>query len=77
MGSSLAVLAVLGAILLGAVSPGPSFVMVARTAIAISRRSGLATALGMGVGGLIFASAALLGLGAILTSARSSMSRSK
>jgi threonine/homoserine/homoserine lactone efflux protein len=68
MESLFAVLAVLGAVLLGAVSPGPSFVMVARTAIAISRRGGLATALGMGIGSLIFAGAALLGLHALLTS---------
>ena len=46
---------VLGAILLGAISPGPSFVLVARTAVAVSRRDALATALGMGAGGLVFA----------------------
>ena len=57
-----AAVAILGTILLGAISPGPSFVVVARTAAAASRRDGLATALGMGVGGLVFASAALLGL---------------
>jgi threonine/homoserine/homoserine lactone efflux protein len=59
--------AILAAIGLGAISPGPSFVLVARTAIAISRRDGLATALGMGIGGLVFASAALLGLHVVLT----------
>jgi threonine/homoserine/homoserine lactone efflux protein len=51
MDSSVAVLAALGAILLGAISPGPSFVLVARTAVAVSRRDALATALGMGAGG--------------------------
>jgi threonine/homoserine/homoserine lactone efflux protein len=59
--------AIFGAILIGAVSPGPSFVLVARTAIAVSRSAGMATALGMGVGGLIFAGAALLGLHVVLT----------
>jgi threonine/homoserine/homoserine lactone efflux protein len=51
---------------LGAVSPGPSFLMVARTAVARSRRDGLAAALGMGVGGVLFAIAALLGLNVVL-----------
>jgi threonine/homoserine/homoserine lactone efflux protein len=58
--------AIFGAILIGAVSPGPSFVLVARTAIAVSRSAGMATALGMGLGGLVFASAALLGLHIVL-----------
>lgn len=54
------------AIALGAVSPGPSFVMVARTAIAWSRFDGIYAALGMGIGGLVFATAALLGLHGLL-----------
>jgi threonine/homoserine/homoserine lactone efflux protein len=54
--------AIFGAILVGAMSPGPSFVLVARTSVAVSRFAGMATALGMGSGGLIFAAAALLGL---------------
>jgi threonine efflux protein len=61
-----ALLAIAGAISLGAVSPGPSFLMVARTAIARSRMDGLAAALGMGVGGVMFACAALLGLHVVL-----------
>jgi hypothetical protein len=36
--------AIFGAILIGAISPGPSFVLVARTAIAVSRSAGMATA---------------------------------
>ena len=59
--------AIFGAILIGAISPGPSFVLVARTAIAVSRSAGMATALGMGLGGLMFAGAALLGLHVVLT----------
>ncbi|WP_322979512.1 LysE family translocator [Pseudomonas sp. C11] len=50
---------------LGAASPGPSFVMVAREAVATSRLNALAAALGMGFGGLLFATAALLGLQAL------------
>jgi threonine/homoserine/homoserine lactone efflux protein len=60
--------AVLGAVLLGAVSPGPSFVLVARTAAASSRRDALAASLGMGIGGLAFAGAALLGMMGLLAS---------
>jgi threonine/homoserine/homoserine lactone efflux protein len=54
------------AILLGAMSPGPSFVVVARTAVSHSRGRGILAALGMGVGGSVFAIAALLGLHALL-----------
>ena len=68
MNSLVVAFAILGAILLGAISPGPSFVLVARTAVALSRRDALAMALGMGVGGVIFAGSALLGLMVILAS---------
>lgn len=61
-----ALFGILGALLLGAISPGPSFVLVARTSIAVSRRDGLAAALGMGAGGVIFGGLALLGLRAVL-----------
>ena len=54
--------AILGALLIGAISPGPSFVLVARISIARSRRDGLAAALAMGVGGVILGGLALLGL---------------
>ena len=57
-----ALLGIGAAIAAGAASPGPSFVMVARTAIATSRLDGVSAALGMGIGGLVFATAALLGL---------------
>jgi threonine/homoserine/homoserine lactone efflux protein len=60
------VLGILGALAVGVVSPGPSFVVVARTAIALSRRDGLAAALGMGVGAVVFATLALLGLQVVL-----------
>ncbi|UCV07488.1 LysE family translocator [Dechloromonas denitrificans] len=59
-------LAILAALTVGIVSPGPSFVMVARTALSTSRREGVAAAFGMGAGGVVFAVAALLGLHALL-----------
>lgn len=49
----------------GAASPGPSFVMVARTAASAGRSNGLNAALGMGLGALLFAAASLLGLNAL------------
>lgn len=65
--SSFAILmSILTALLLGAMSPGPSFVMVSRIAIVTSRQAGLAAALGMGIGGAVFAALALLGLNALL-----------
>lgn len=56
----------LGVLLVGSVSPGPSFVLVARTAVARSRRDGVAAALGMGVGAVVFTTLVLLGLTAVL-----------
>ncbi|MGV7240826.1 LysE family translocator [Caballeronia sp. M23-90] len=67
MTASAAVLAILAAILMGAMSPGPSFVLVARNAIGLSRADGLATALGMGVGGVFFSGIALAGLYTLLS----------
>lgn len=67
MDAAISILSIAGAVTLGAMSPGPSFVMVARTAVASSRADGLAAALGMGVGGVFFAAAALLGLHVVLT----------
>jgi len=55
-------LGVAGAIGIGAVSPGPSFLMVARIAVASSRSHGVAAAFGIGAGGAIYTIAALAGL---------------
>ncbi|TIU35307.1 MAG: LysE family translocator, partial [Mesorhizobium sp.] len=49
------ILSILGVFLLGAMSPGPSFVVVSRIAVAGERTDGLAAAIGMGIGGFIFA----------------------
>ncbi len=54
------------AIGIGAMSPGPSFVLVSRVSIANSRLHGLAAAIGMGLGGAVFAILALAGLVALL-----------
>lgn len=66
MDSFTALMAVSVAILLGAMSPGPSFLVVARTSIASSRARGVFAALGMGIGGAAFALAASLGLQLLL-----------
>lgn len=52
--------------LLAAASPGPTFLLVTRTAVAGSRRLALVAALAAAVGALIWATAALLGLQALL-----------
>lgn len=64
--SFLALLATGGAILLGAMSPGPSFIMIARTAVVSSRQNALAAAAGMGTGCMIFSVLALSGLHSLL-----------
>ncbi|MGI4812137.1 MAG: LysE family translocator [Janthinobacterium lividum] len=61
-----AVASILAALLLGAMSPGPSFVLVARNSVGLSRRDGVATAVGMGIGGVIFSGVALAGLYTLL-----------
>ena len=61
-----ALLGTVAALSVGVVSPGPSFVMVARTAVSASRADGIAAAFGMGAGGVLFAVAALLGLQTLL-----------
>jgi threonine/homoserine/homoserine lactone efflux protein len=58
---------IVGALGLGAMSPGPSFLLVARTAVVLSRMDGIAAAMGMGLGGVVFATIALLGLHVLLT----------
>lgn len=57
---------ILGVFLLGAISPGPSFVVVSRIAISGSRADGVMAAIGMGLGGFLFACVAMAGLTAIL-----------
>ncbi|MGH8782136.1 LysE family translocator [Paraburkholderia sp.] len=66
MNAATAIVAILAALMLGAMSPGPSFIVVARNAIGVSRRDGLASAVGMGIGGVCFACVALVGLYTLL-----------
>ena len=54
------------ALMLGAMSPGPTSIYVAKNSIAISRKHGLFTALGTGSGAAIFGLLAVLGLQAFL-----------
>lgn len=68
MTSDLIALSAIGvAILFGAMSPGVSFLIVARTAMSSSRRAALSVAAGMGFGVLVFAAIALTGLHTLLT----------
>jgi len=61
-----ALVGIVASITIGAISPGPSFIMVARTAIGSSRGEGLAAAVGMGLAGTILSIAALAGLNSLL-----------
>jgi len=65
MSAFLAFISIIAALSVGVVSPGPSFVFVARTAVALSRADGVAAALGMGIGAILFAGLALVGLQAV------------
>lgn len=51
---------------LGTVSPGPSFIMIAQTSVARSRAHGVSAGIGIGMGGVCFAAAALAGLHAVM-----------
>jgi threonine/homoserine/homoserine lactone efflux protein len=57
---------ILTALTVGAVSPGPSFLFVTRTSVALSRRHGIAAALGMGLGACLVTTFALVGVRAVI-----------
>jgi threonine/homoserine/homoserine lactone efflux protein len=61
------VLAFAGIIVLGAVSPGPDFAVVARRAAVSGRRAGMAAAAGVAAGVFVWAVAAAAGLTAAMT----------
>ena len=67
MESWVAFFAISGAIALGAMSPGPSFIVVAQAALSRGRRVGLLTALGMALAGSLYALVAVLGVAALLS----------
>ena len=54
------------AILLGAMSPGPSFLLVAKTAVEKSRWEGVFVAIGLGTGAVVFALLSSFGLYVLL-----------
>jgi threonine/homoserine/homoserine lactone efflux protein/AraC-like DNA-binding protein len=63
MTSDLLTLATIGLVhLLAVMSPGPSFLITARTAVARSRADGIKVAVGLGAGSIVWSAAALLGL---------------
>lgn len=55
--------------LMAAVSPGPSVLMAARTGVTEGLRTGAFLAMGIGVGGVIWAAAALFGLALVFQAA--------
>lgn len=55
-------------LLLGVMSPGPSFILVAQTALSKSRKEAIAVSIGMGVGSTVFAIIASIGLFVLLES---------
>jgi threonine/homoserine/homoserine lactone efflux protein len=57
---------ILTALALGAISPGPSFLFVMRTSVALSRRDGFAAAAGMGIGAAFISTLALVGVRALI-----------
>ena len=66
MTASLLTLVTIGFVqLLAVISPGPSFLITAQTAVARSRLDGMKIALGLGGGTLVWSTAALLGLNVI------------
>lgn len=59
-------LAVISITIFAVISPGPDFAMVSRNALSLSRRAGLLTALGIGLGVLVHVSYTLLGIGVLI-----------
>lgn len=63
MTASILTLATIGFVhMLAVMSPGPSFLITARTAVVRSRVDGIKVAFGLGAGTIVWAAAALLGL---------------
>lgn len=52
--------------LLACISPGPDFALVSRNGLLLSRRAGVLTAMGIGLGVLVHVGYTLLGLGLVL-----------
>lgn len=73
----LTLMAIAGAIAIGAASPGPSFVYVSRVTLAGTRRHGYAAAIGMGAGSVAWAVLAMAGLGTLMHYAESAFLAAK
>ena len=54
--------------ILAVISPGPDFVMVSRNSLALSRRAGMLTATGIGIGVLVHVAYTIIGVGLLLQS---------
>lgn len=59
-------IAVITITILACISPGPDFAMVSRNGLLLSRRAGVLTAVGIGIGVLVHVCYTLLGLGLVL-----------
>ncbi|WP_313331097.1 LysE family transporter [Comamonas sp.] len=59
-------LAIITITLLAVISPGPDFAMVSRNSLLLSRRAGVLTAVGIGLGVLVHVGYTLLGLGLLI-----------
>jgi len=59
-------LAVVTITILAVMSPGPDFAMVTRNSLVLSRRAGVLTALGIGLGVLVHVAYTLLGVGLLI-----------
>lgn len=59
-------LAVITITMLAVISPGPDFAMVTRNSLLLSRRAGVLTALGIGLGVLVHVAYTLLGVGLLM-----------
>lgn len=66
MGEYSFLLAIGAVFMLGTMSPGPSFILTAKTAVSKSRNEGFGVALGLALGAVFFALMAIFGLYAIL-----------
>src|SRR5262245_20801019 len=64
--STTQVLALSGVILLGAMSPGPDFVIVTRSAALSGRRAGMACAAGIGAGVFVWSAVTAAGVAGLL-----------
>lgn len=64
---ALSLLPILAVLTIGVVSPGPSFILVAQTAVSLSRTHAIAAAIGMASGATLLSIAALLGLHVLLS----------